>query len=68
MGVEAEASENGYNVLVSSTQENPERGRRLYASIQQSLADGILTFGGHNQELGDVIKTIPFQSLGSMSA
>ncbi len=35
-----------------NTQDNPERGRRLYASIQQSLADGILTFGGHNQELG----------------
>ena len=45
MGVEAEASEAGYNVLVSNTQDNLERGRRLYASIQQSLADGILTFG-----------------------
>ena len=64
MGVEAEASENGYNVLVSNTQENPERGRRLYASIQQSLADGILTFGGHNQELGDLIRNHPIPIVG----
>ena len=64
MGVEAEASEAGYNVLVSNTQENPERGRRLYASIQQSLADGILTFGGHNQELGDLISNHPIPIVG----
>ena len=64
MGVEAESSENGYNVLVSNTQENPERGRRLYASIQQSLADGILTFGGHNQELGDLIRNHPIPIVG----
>ena len=64
MGVEAEASEAGYNVLVSNTQDSPERGRRLYASIQQSLADGILTFGGHNQELGDLIRNHPIPIVG----
>ena len=66
MGMEAKASEAGYNVLVSNTQDNPERGRRLYASIQQSLADGILTFGGHNQNqtLRDLIRNHPIPIVG----
>ena len=64
MGVEAEASKAGYNVLVSNTQDNPERGRQLYASIQQSLADGILTFGRHNPELGDLIRNHPIPIVG----